>query len=178
MYRHCLVLHRLLERCVFTPKDTHQSKPKQTWKPSGKVVLATDRSRSVFGVGPLRSELPNIREEEQPWTALSSSLPKVRCSTAAKILPVPWRAAVTPPMWRPATAGLRCCSRTRGNCLSCAWFRSPCSACCRSRWCLGSFSWDATWWSSRRVWSTFWWKTGDLPKTWKRWWSDWARAHV
>lgn len=116
---------------------------------------------------------------KETWTSPSSTWHRACCSTAVRLWPGLWRRtpATAPTSRWPATVeGLWCWCRTSANSSSCVWFKSRCCACCHSPSCSVFFSWGATWWSNRRAWLTSWWRTGDPPKTWRRWWSDSARA--
>lgn len=113
------------------------------------------------------------------WTSPSSTWPcRARCSTGARRSPELWprSPATAPAAWWPATAGAPMWRRRSASFSWCAWCRSRCCACCRSPSCSASSSSGATWWSSRRAWSTSWWRSADPPKTWIRSWSGSART--
>lgn len=116
---------------------------------------------------------------KQTWTSPSSTWPRARCLTGVRLSLGLWRhtPAMAPTTWWPATVeGPWCWCKTSANSSSCVWCKSRCYACCRSPSCSVYFSSGATWWSNRRAWLTFWWRTGDPPKTWRQSWSGSARA--
>lgn len=118
-----------------------------------------------------RVVLPITRKES--WMFLSSTWPRVRCSTGVRLSLELWlhTPATAPTTWWPATAEGPWSCKTSVNSSLCVWCKSPCSACCRLLSCSGYFFSDATWWSNRKAWLTFWWRTGDPLKTWKLSWS-------